>query len=229
MRIKSLFADQLPTHVLFDLDGTLVDSAPDLAQAVDGMLEELGREPVGEQNVRAWVGNGTEMLVRRALAGSLDDSAADRLPPEVRTEALDMFMSLYGRCNGERSLVYEGVFPFIEALTQADVKLGIVTNKPTSFSRQLLERSNLAHWFDALVCGDTLSVMKPDPRTMRHALQELGGEAQRALMVGDSETDIKTARAAGIPCVAVSYGYNHGKPIREQGADLVVDSLTELL
>lgn len=229
MKLTQLFQGQLPTHVLFDLDGTLVDSAPDLTLAVDRMLAELGRDPAGEDNVRAWVGNGTEMLIRRALAGSLDDSGADSLPGEVRAEALDMFMALYGQCNGERSVVYEGVVPFLEAMTQADMKVGIVTNKLTSFSRQLLERSNLAHWFDVLVCGDTLSVMKPDAGPLLHALKELGGTQSTALMIGDSETDIKTARAASIPCVAVSYGYNHGKSIHDCGADLVVDSLKELL
>jgi phosphoglycolate phosphatase len=229
MKLTSLFAGQLPSHVLFDLDGTLVDSAPDLTLAVDRMLMELGREPVGEQKVRAWVGNGTEMLIRRALAGSLDDSEADRLPQKIRTEALDLFMNLYTECNGERSMVYEGVVPFVQALARAGIKIGVVTNKLTAFTDQLLERANLAHWFEVRVCGDTLAVLKPDPAPLRHALEQLGGTVIQAMMIGDSETDINTARAAGIPCVAVSYGYNHGKPIREQGADLVVDSLTELL
>lgn len=229
MKLKHLLDGQLPSHVLFDLDGTLVDSAPDLSLAVDRMLEQLGREPAGEQKVRAWVGNGTEMLIRRALAGSLDDSAADRLPEHVRRDALDRFMALYSECNGETSQVFAGVVPFIEALAEAGVRMAVVTNKLSTFTDQLLRRSNLAHRFEVRVCGDTLTVMKPDPAPLQHALAQLGGTVVQALMIGDSETDINTARAAGVPCVAVSYGYNHGKRIQDQGADLVVDSLAELL
>lgn len=229
MKLTALFEGQLPSHILFDLDGTLVDSAPDLALAVDRMLTTLGREPAGEQRVRAWVGNGTNMLVRRALAGSLDDSAADRLPQTLRAEALEQFMAIYAQCNGETSRVFDGVIPFLDAIGQEGVKVAVVTNKLLSFSHRLLERSQLSAYFDVVVGGDTLPVLKPDPAPLRHALEQLGGVVTQALMIGDSETDINSARAAGIPCVAVSYGYNHGKPIRAQGADLVVDSLTELL
>lgn len=229
MRLTALLDGQLPSHLLLDLDGTMVDSAPDLALAVDRMLAQLGRDPAGEHKVRAWVGNGTPMLIRRALSGSLDDSAADRLPESLRADALARFLQIYGECNGELSRVYEGVVPFLEAMAQAGVKMAVVTNKPTSFTHQLLERSNLGAWFDVRVCGDTLPVLKPDPALLHHALAQLGGIVSQALMIGDSATDINSARAAGIPCVAVSYGYNHGQPIQDQGADLVVDSLTELL
>lgn len=229
MKLTALLDGQLPSHILLDLDGTLVDSAPDLALAVNRMLVSLGREPVGDHEVRAWVGNGTGMLVRRALAGSLDDSAADRLPESLRVQALDQFMSIYSECNGESSRVFEGVRPFIEAMAEAGVKMAVVTNKLGSFTDQLLRRSNLSDWFEVRVCGDTLPVLKPDPAPLHHALEQLGGSVSRAIMIGDSATDINSARAAGIPCIAVSYGYNHGLPIRSQGADLVVDSLAELL
>ena len=229
MRLKVLCGGALPSHILFDLDGTLVDSAPDLTLAVDRMLERLGREAVGEQKVRAWVGNGTEMLIRRALAGSLDDSAADRLPASLHDEALALFMSIYSECNGETSRIFNGVVAFVDAMSEAGVKMAVVTNKLASFTDQLLARSALAEHFPVRICGDTLAVMKPNPAPLHHALERLGGAIGQALMIGDSETDIASARAAGVPCVAVSYGYNHGKPIREQGADLVVDSLTELL
>lgn len=229
MKLKALFDGEYPSHVLFDLDGTLVDSAIDLAVVVDQMLIKLGYEPAGERKVRAWVGNGTEMLIRRALAGSLDDSAADRLPAARYDQALDLFMTLYTEQNGEHSKVFPGVVELVEALATEGVRLAVVTNKPTRFTDQLLERSGLSSWFTTRVCGDTLAVMKPDPRTVGLALQRMGGTVTQALMVGDSETDINVAAAAGIKCVAVSYGYNHGKPIHEQGADLVVDSLAELL
>src|SRR5690606_5066343 len=109
----------------------------------------------------------------RALAGSIDDSDADRLPPEHYTRALEMFMTLYAGQNGEHSQVFPGVLPFIEKLADEGVKLGIVTNKLTSFTDQLLERCGLAKWFDVRICGDTLPVMKPDPAPMRLALEQL--------------------------------------------------------
>lgn len=112
MKLKALCSGRLPSHIIFDLDGTLVDSIPDIAASVDEMLGNLGRDPAGEHQVRAWVGNGTPMLIRRALAGSLDDAAADQLPEETRNEALDQFMAIYQRRNGERTEVYEGVSPF---------------------------------------------------------------------------------------------------------------------
>lgn len=229
MKLKSFFSGQLPSHIIFDLDGTLVDSIPDIAASVDEMLGNLGRKPAGEHRVRAWVGNGTPMLIRRALAGSLDDAAADQLPEETRNKALDQFMAIYRRRNGEKTQVYEGVIPFLQTMAKAEVKMAVVTNKLACFTEQLLERTDLAQWFGSAVGGDTLTAMKPAPEPLHHALAELGGPVRQALMIGDSETDIKSARAAGIPCIAVTYGYNHGKPIQSQGADLVVDSLTELL
>lgn len=229
MKLTALCNGQYPSHVLFDLDGTLVDSATDLAVVVDQMLTNLGYEPAGEKKVRAWVGNGTEKLIRRALAGSLDESATDRLPADKYSQALDMFMTLYTEQNGQHSDVFPRVLELVEKLAAEGTRMAVVTNKLTRFTDQLLERSGLARWFDVRVCGDTLPVMKPDPRTIQLALERLGGPVTQALMVGDSETDINVAAAAGIKCIAVSYGYNHGKPIREQGADLVVDSLAELL
>lgn len=229
MKMDPWLNGQLPSHILLDLDGTLVDSVPDLASAVDQMLTQLGRAPVGEDRVRAWVGNGATMLVRRALAGGLDDAAAERLPESLRAEAQANFLALYRQCNGERSQVYAGVLPFLEEMTRQRVKMAVVTNKPGAFTEQLLQRLRLKSWFGAAVSGDTLAVLKPDPAPLHHALAQLGGVVSQAIMIGDSETDIESARAAGIPCVAVSYGYNHGRPVRDQGADLVVDSLTELL
>lgn len=218
-----------PSHVLFDLDGTLVDSVPDLATATDAMLTELGRAPAGIDKVRTWVGNGTPMLVRRALADTLDDQAAKAIPAALFEPALAAFLAAYARCNGDLSQVYKGVADCLAAMTEAGVRLAVVTNKPAAFTAPLLERLDLSRWFTAMVSGDTLAVKKPDPAPLFHALDLLGGPVTRALLVGDSETDVATARAAGISCVAVRYGYNHGRPIDEAGAALVVDSLTELL
>lgn len=229
MVLTSLLKGRRPTAVLFDLDGTLVDSVPDLAAATDEMLRRLGRTPAGEAQVRLWVGNGAAMLVRRALAGGTDPDRLAALDDQDLELALGVFFDAYQQCNGAHSRVYEGVSPLLETLRAQSVRLGVVTNKPARFTGPLLERMGLAGHFDIMVSGDTLATKKPDPAPLIHAVQTLGSSVESSLMVGDSINDILAARAAGMPVVAVSYGYNHGRDIRDEGADLVVDSLMELL
>jgi len=229
MVLTGLLGGRWPASVLFDLDGTLVDSVPDLAAATDTMLRRLGRTPAGESQVRLWVGNGAAMLVRRALAGGTAEDRLAALGEQEVTEALEVFFEAYGQCNGAHSRVYEGVAPLLEALAGRSVRLGVVTNKPERFTRPLLEKMGLAAHFDIMVSGDTLAVKKPDPAPLLHAVRSLGGTVDASLMIGDSVNDILAARAAGMSVVAVSYGYNHGRDVRDEGADLVVDSLMELL
>lgn len=228
MSLSALFGD-LPSAVLFDLDGTLVDSAPDLTLATDTMLTALGRETVGEERVRSWVGNGATMLVKRALAGTLDPAAVNAIEESVWRPALDKFFDAYHEVNGLHTVPYPGVEAFLQALHERGCRLGIVTNKPTAFTDPLLEKLGLAHWFDITVSGDTLAVKKPDPAPLLHALASFDVPPAAALMVGDSINDVQAAHAAGMPVVAVSYGYNHGHDISTAGADIVVDSLMDLL
>lgn len=229
MSLSGLFSPRWPGVALFDLDGTLVDSAPDLAAAVDQMLEHLGRSPVGTERVRQWVGNGASVLVRRALAGH-----ADWEPPRPKDEALfkdalAIFFHAYEQINGRHSAVYAGVEDCLTSLRAHGCKLGVVTNKPEQFVAPLLEQMGLEHWFDIRIGGDTLPVKKPDPAPLLHAMEALGGTRGTTVMVGDSAADINAALAAGIPSVAVRYGYNFGQPVDALGADAVVDSLAELL
>ncbi|BES73431.1 phosphoglycolate phosphatase [Marinobacter nanhaiticus D15-8W] len=227
--MRQLFDGQWPGTVLFDLDGTLVDSAPDLAAAIDAMLETIGQQPAGIDRVREWVGNGAQVLVKRALAGGFDYEAGEPFSESDFKHALDLFFDTYGDLNGRLATVYDGVEPFLRALAAENVRLGVVTNKPTAFTGPLLEKMGLAHWFRISVCGDTLPVKKPDPEQLYYAVEELGGDMARTLMVGDSVNDIQAAQRAGVPVVAVRYGYNYGGNIDEAGADIVVDSLVELL
>ncbi|MDX1801285.1 MAG: phosphoglycolate phosphatase [Marinobacter sp.] len=229
MSARSPFSDDWPKTVLFDLDGTLVDSAPDLATAVDQMLTALDRPPAGPDKVRQWVGNGAAMLVRRALADRFDHERATAVDASVFDDALARFFQFYTRANGRQARVYEGVHPFLQALGSRGCGLGVVTNKPGIFTGPLLAQMDLAHWFPVTVSGDTLATRKPDPAPIHHAIRQLGAEAGSTLMVGDSITDIRAARNAGIPVVAVRYGYHGGEPVDTLGADFVVDSLTELL
>lgn len=223
--LRALCAGELPRLVMFDLDGTLVDSVPDLATAVDRMLAELGREPAGVERVRQWVGNGARVLVRRALAGGLDHSAVGEAETE---QALARFLDIYADCH-ELITLYPGVHELLEALSTAAVELAVVTNKPERFVAPLLEQVGLGGYFRWIIGGDTLPQQKPDPAALLQVMRLAGVSQAQSLFVGDSRTDVLAARAAGVPCVAVSYGYNHGRPVAEEEPALVVDSLAELL
>ncbi|WP_192982913.1 phosphoglycolate phosphatase [Pseudomonas sp. EggHat1] len=223
--LRALCGGELPRLVMFDLDGTLIDSVPDLAEAVDRMLIELGRPPAGVEKVRDWVGNGARVLVRRALAGGLDHAAVGEAETE---EALARFLDIYADCHHLTAL-YPGVHELLEALSTAAVELAVVTNKPERFVAPLLEQVGLGGYFRWIIGGDTLAQQKPDPAALLQVMRLAGVEAAQSLFVGDSRNDVLAARAAAVPCVAVSYGYNHGRPIAEERPSLVVDSLAELL
>lgn len=223
--LRALCGGELPRLVMFDLDGTLVDSVPDLATAVDRMLVELGREPAGVDKVRTWVGNGVRVLVRRALADDIDHAAVSDAETEV---ALARFLDIYADCHDLITL-YPGVHELLEALSTAAVELAVVTNKPERFVAPLLEQVGLGGYFRWIIGGDTLPQQKPDPAALLQVMHLAGVSQAQSLFVGDSRTDVLAARAAGVPCVAVSYGYNHGRPVAEEEPALVVDSLAELL
>lgn len=234
LRLSQLLAPwlpdgQLPKAILFDLDGTLVDSVPDLTTAVDAMLTDLELPVAGEAKVRQWVGNGATQLVRHALADSMEHQACAAIDPAHLSHALERFRHHYRRCNGELSQVYPGVSEALEALHNHGCKLGVVTNKPVEFTAPLLELLGLSRWFGVQVGGDSLPQKKPDAAPLLHALACLQTHISQALMIGDSRNDILAARAAGMPVIVLSYGYNHGADIRLEGADFVVDSLAELL
>lgn len=224
-RLEQLFDGMLPRLVMFDLDGTLMDSVPDLAAAVDKMLILLGREPAGIERVRDWVGNGSRVLVRRALAGQLDH---DGVSDELADEALALFMQAYAGGH-ELTAVYPGVRECLDWLREREVKLAIITNKPAQFIEPLLEEKGLAGYFDWLVGGDTLPQQKPDPAALFWVMDKAGVAPRESLFVGDSRNDVRAAKAAAVPCVALTYGYNHGEPIANEQPALVLDNLRELV
>lgn len=215
---------QNPKLILIDLDGTLVDSVPDLALCVDEMMAGIGRPPHGEAKVRDWVGNGVERLVKRALVGQLEGEP----DPAEFERAYPLFLELYARHNGERSRLYPGVREGLDMLAAGDGQLGCVTNKAAQFTEPLLEALGIRDYFSIVISGDTLPRKKPDPLPLLHAAEHFGIDPQDALMLGDSVSDVRAARAAGFGVVCVSYGYNHGRDIGEAGPDKVIDSFTEL-
>ena len=213
-----------PRFVMLDLDGTLVDSAPDLCYCVDRTLEAFGRPPAGEAKVRRWIGDGSEALLRRALGGS----GAGGGKGAVLRPALDHFDVLYARHTSVRTRLFPGVRAGLDYLEAKGVILACVTNKAERHTRTLLADLGLRHRFAMVVGGDTCARRKPDPGPLRHALARLGFPAGAALLIGDSENDVRAARAAGVPVVCVSYGYNHGRNIREAGPDALIDSFDRL-
>jgi phosphoglycolate phosphatase len=214
-----------PAMILIDVDGTLVDSVPDLAYCVDAMMERLGRPPRGEAKVRNWVGNGVERLVRRALAGSLDGE-----PSEADfASAYPVFLALYARNISNRSCLYPGVREGLNMLKSAGYPLGCVTNKAAQFTEPLLRDLGVRDDFAIVISGDTLSRKKPDPEPLLHAAGFFGVAPGSSLMIGDSVSDVRAARVAGFQVVCVSYGYNHGIDIRDAKPDAVIDSLTEIM
>ncbi|WP_439859936.1 phosphoglycolate phosphatase [Pseudomonas sp. MBLB4136] len=223
--LHALFGGRLPDLVMFDLDGTLVDSVPDLAAAVDKVLLALGRAPAGIERVRDWVGNGARVLVRRALAGGLEHAHVEDAEAD---QALRVFMEAYAESHA-LTQVYPGVAATLDWLRKQDVPMAIVTNKPERFVAPLLDEKGLGRYFRWIVGGDTLPQQKPDPAALLHVLRMARVEAGQALFIGDSRNDVQAARAAGVPCVALSYGYNHGRPIAEEGPALVLDDLRQLL
>ncbi|GGC63552.1 phosphoglycolate phosphatase [Marinobacter halophilus] len=229
MSLKGLFNARWPGCALFDLDGTLVDSAPDLAAAVDQMLAHLGRSPAGLANVRNWVGNGSGVLVRRALARQVDWEPPAAKDDALYNDAMAIFYHAYRQLNGQQAAVFDGVTDCLAHLKTLGCRMAVVTNKPDQFVAPLLQQTGLEQYFEVIVGGDTLAVKKPDPAPLVHAMEQLGGTRGTTVMVGDSVADVSAARAAGIPCVAVRYGYNFGSSVDSLGADAVVDSLTELL
>jgi len=213
-----------PEMVLIDVDGTLVDSVPDLAFCVDEMMKQLGRPVHGEAKVREWVGNGVERLTRRALIGQLDGE-----PDDADFEkAYPVFMQLYAENTSKRSVLYPGVKEGVEYLKSAGYKLGCVTNKAAQFTIPLLKDLGVFDYFEIVVSGDTLPKKKPDPMPLLHVAEHFGVSPEKSLMVGDSVSDVKAARAAGFQIVCMSYGYNHGMDIRDANPDAVIDSMTEL-
>jgi phosphoglycolate phosphatase len=228
MLLADVCGGTLPQAVLFDLDGTLIDSAPDLAAAVDATLLQLELPPAGETNVRQWIGNGAAMLVRRALAHA-QACVVESLPDADVQAALELFFQHYARLCVHSTTVYAGTETALCALQEQGVAMACVTNKPAQFTAQLLQHLGLARYFPVAVSGDTLAVKKPDPAPLLAAANGLGVNLARCVMVGDSATDVQAARNAGIPVVAVSYGYTRGLGAAALGANAVVDNLVQLL
>lgn len=214
----------VPSALLFDLDGTLLDSLPDLATAIDRMLVELGFAAAGIDRVRRWIGDGARQLVREALQfaqGHVDDAAVEA--------ALAIYGERYADCLTDSSRLFDGVLPALRHWQQQGVAMACVTNKGARFTERLIDHFQLRELLPVVVSGDTLAQRKPDPAPLLFACEQLGVLPSRALMVGDSRNDVRAARAAGMPVVCVNYGYNHGRPVEAEQPDRIIGSLLDLV
>ncbi len=210
--------------VLLDLDGTLLDTAPEIAAAAADMLAELGLEPVPAPQVRDYIGQGIPSLVRRTLETSLG-----RAPDERRIgSAIECFFFNYKKRNGRTAQAYPGVREGLEAMRDAGLPLACVTNKTAQFTVPLLAATGLAAFFGAVISGDSLARKKPAPDPLLAACSALGVAPGEALMVGDSSNDAAAARAAGCPVLLMSYGYSEGVPVQTIDCDGIFDSLLQV-
>ncbi|QYJ82670.1 phosphoglycolate phosphatase [Shewanella aegiceratis] len=211
--------------IAFDLDGTLIDSVPDLAAATQGMLADLALPLCDEDQVRSWVGNGAAKLVERALTFARGEAATQ----DEIDAAMPLFSKHYEANLQQHSRLYDGVKSVLEQLVSLGYQLAIVTNKPYRFTVPLLEAFGIAHLFNQVLGGDSLEKMKPDPLPLTHLKQAWQLEDEQLLMVGDSRNDILAAKAAGISSIGLTYGYNYGEDIGLSGPTAVCNTFSEVL
>ncbi len=211
--------------ILFDLDGTLVDTAPDITAAVGATLRDLDRPPIDDATVRGYIGRGVDVLLHRVLTGARDGNAT----VDVHKHARAIFLEHYAAHNGRTARVYAGVREGLAHAQRLGLALCCVTNKPQAFSDALLAEVDLARYLAFVLGGDALPKGKPDPAPLLHAATRLGLAANRCLMIGDSSNDAVAARAAGMPVVLVGYGYSEDQAVDTIDCDAVAASIADVV
>jgi phosphoglycolate phosphatase len=209
--------------VMIDLDGTLLDTVPDLTAAAERMLAALGLRKCSQEEIRSFVGKGIPSLVRRCLQSSAGAARVEAL----QAEALALYNDCYFEESGRRSTVYPGVIEGLAQMCAMRLRLACVTNKAARFTLPLLEQKGLAPYFELIVSGDTLARKKPDPMQLAHICDAFALARETVLLIGDSANDALAARAAGCPVLCVSYGYNEGGDVHNLDCDAIVGSLSE--
>ena len=215
------------TVLLFDLDGTLVDSAPDLAMSGNLMLSELKHPTYSEQCFRDWIGNGASVMVQRALSGS--KTISPTLNPDLLESALALFLQIYQTNACVKTCLYPGVSDTLNTLKAQGYRLVIVTNKPLTFIDPILDGLGINGLFELIIGGDSLPKRKPDPLPLLHVCQQLNVDVQQCLMIGDSKNDILAAKAADMDSIGLTYGYNYGEDISLQQPECVLSNFEEIV
>lgn len=209
--------------ILFDLDGTLLHTVPDLAAGTNAMLKELGRPELAVSEVARFVGKGAENLIHRSLTGDLSAKADSKL----FEQAHGIWKRAYEAVNGQYAEFYPGVLSGLEMLKEAGVPMAVVTNKPEQFTLPLLQKTKLDSFFQVIIGGDTCERKKPDPMPLHSACSQMNVRPQEVLMIGDSHNDAQAARAAGISCWLLPYGYNEGQPITDVSCERYIESIEQ--
>lgn len=209
---------------LFDLDGTLADTAPDIALALDAMLVHYGLPAAGFERARDWIGGGAPLLLKRALAAYEQPHADNDI-----AEAMRVFMPLYAKYNATKAMLFPGVAKSLATLESRGATMAIVTNKPFEFAQSVLETLKIDRFFPVVIGGDSLPVKKPSPEPLYAALAQLGQPAGSSWMIGDSATDITAARNAGIRSAWVPYGYNQNQTAAELSPDQAFEQFADIL
>lgn len=210
--------------ILLDLDGTLLHTAPDLAEAANRMLRDLERPPVSQTLLMSYIGNGISWLVKRALTGDMhaepDTALYDRALPIFEKHYTELAL---------QSKPFQGVVEGLDAMKAAGYRLGCITNKVAFFTEPLLRAAGLDAYFEIVLSGDSLPEKKPHPMPLLHAAKFFGVAPEQVLLIGDSLNDVVAARAAGCPVFCVPYGYNHGEPVEGLDLDAVIPALPDAL
>ena len=213
---------------MFDLDGTLVETAPEITDAVNDTLRQFGWAAIDEEQVARWIGHGTGALLVQAVARATGTPAAAVRDSERLAAIGTVYEHWYAQRCGTRSRLYPQVRETLATLRTQGTRLAIVTNKEQRYTRRVLEAHQLANAFDEVICGDTLSTRKPDPAGVLACLRQFGAKPERSLFVGDSSIDAATARNAGVPVWLLPYGYNMGQPIEQAAPDRVIADFSAL-
>ena len=213
--------------IIFDLDGTLIDSAPDLAGAINHMLKSLNQDTFDIDIIHEWVGNGAQVLVKRALSG--DKIIDENIDEDLFKKALDVFLEFYAQNLSVDTVTYPNVPQTLQTLKENGYRLAIVTNKPFDFVTPILKDLEMIDLFEYFIGGDSLSKKKPDSMPLLHVCDTLNVTVEECVMVGDSKNDILSANGCGMQSIGVTYGYNYNEDIRVYNPVVVVDDFKEIL
>jgi phosphoglycolate phosphatase len=213
--------------ILFDLDGTLIDSGPDLVLAINHMLEKLNKEKFTQEIIHSWVGNGAQTLVKRALLGKSDIS--EEVDEELFQKSIDIFLDFYANNLTVATVMYPNVKNTLESLHNAGFTLALVTNKPYEFVEPILKSFDIDGLFSLTIGGNSLDVKKPDPKPLLYVLDKLNYNIEQSVMVGDSKNDIEAANRTNMDSIAVTYGYNYNQDIRVFNPTCIIDDFADIL
>lgn len=214
--------------ILFDFDGTLIDSGPDLARALNYMLQQTGHKTYKEDEIHNWVGNGAKTLVKRGLLGKADINEHNIETKELEN-ALDIFLTYYSENICIKTKTYPNVLETLKSLKKSGYKMAIVTNKPYAFIKPILQKLDLFDFFEYYIGGDSLKQKKPSSEPLLHVCKTLNIDVTDSVMVGDSKNDILSANACGMQSIGVTYGYNYGEDIGKCNPSVVIDNFKDIL